>query len=124
MPSAAIVWFRQDLRLEDNPALQFALKRDAYLIPLYIYSPDEEGSWPPGSATRWWLHQSLKSLSEDLKHFKSRLIVRAGNSIDELRKVIDETDARLVLWNRRYEPACVIRDELVANQLIEDGIEI
>lgn len=124
MRSTAIVWFRQDLRLEDNPALQWVVQRNAYLIPLYIFAPDEEGSWAPGSATKWWLHQSLTSLDEDLRLLGSKLMLRGGTSIEVLRTIIKETSANLVVWNRRYEPACVTRDQLLANLLIEDGIEI
>ena len=59
----ALLWFRQDLRLSDNPALAAALERRSPLIPVYIWAPEEEGAWPPGAASRWWLHRSLASLS-------------------------------------------------------------
>ena len=49
-----IVWFRSDLRIEDNPALSEAAK-DGRVIPVFIWSPEEE-DMSPGSATRWWLH--------------------------------------------------------------------
>ncbi|RME70756.1 MAG: deoxyribodipyrimidine photo-lyase, partial [Verrucomicrobia bacterium] len=52
--SPTLVWFRQDLRLTDNPALAFALGRRAAVIPVYIWSPQEEGEWVPGAASRWW----------------------------------------------------------------------
>ena len=62
--TATIVWFRQDLRLRDNSALHAAVQRGGAVIPVYIWSPDEEGDWPPGAASRWWLHQSLRALDE------------------------------------------------------------
>jgi hypothetical protein len=49
---ATILWFRQDLRLADNPALRAAVARGAPVIPIFIWSPDEEGAWPPGGAWR------------------------------------------------------------------------
>ncbi len=58
-----IVWFRQDLRLADNPALDAAVKRGEPVIPLYIWSPEDDGDWPPGAASRWWLHHSLHARS-------------------------------------------------------------
>ena len=59
-----IVWFRSDLRIEDNPAL-FEATREGRIIPVFIWSPEEE-DMSPGAATRWWLHHSLKSLAENL----------------------------------------------------------
>src|SRR5262245_54072994 len=60
--SPTLVWFRLDLRLADNPALLAAVDRGCPIIPVFIWSPDEEKPWPPGAASRWWLHQSLASL--------------------------------------------------------------
>ncbi len=59
MSGATILWFRQDLRLADNPALMAAIEAGAAIVPVYIFSPDEENPWPPGGASRWWLHHSL-----------------------------------------------------------------
>jgi deoxyribodipyrimidine photo-lyase len=70
---AAIVWFRQDLRLRNNPALHAATVSGAPVIPVYIWSPEEEGDWAPGSASRWWLHRSLASLDDQLRRRGSRL---------------------------------------------------
>ena len=61
-----IVWFRQDLRIADQPALRRAVDRGA-VVPVYIWAPDEEGDWPLGGASRWWLHHSLSSLDEQLR---------------------------------------------------------
>ena len=76
-----IAWFRQDLRIDDNPALIAAARRGANVIPLYIRDPDGEGEWPPGAASRWWLHQSLLSLDRELRGHGSRLIIRQGPSV-------------------------------------------
>jgi deoxyribodipyrimidine photo-lyase len=76
-----IAWFRQDLRIDDNPAFIAAARRAANVIPLYIQDPDGEGDWPPGAASRWWLHQSLLSLDRELRGHGSRLIVRQGPSV-------------------------------------------
>ena len=62
-----IVWFRRDLRLHDNPALSWALGQQAAVLPVYIHSPAEEGTWAPGGASRWWLHHSLLKLADRLE---------------------------------------------------------
>ena len=72
MSGATILWFRQDLRLADNPALAAAIKAGAAVVPVYIFSPDDEKPWSPGGASRWWLHQSLSRLDKDLRRRGSR----------------------------------------------------
>jgi deoxyribodipyrimidine photo-lyase len=125
MTSHAIVWFRQDLRLADNPALHEALKRGYSVIPLYIHTPGEEGKWPPGGATKFWLHQSLKSLSSDLPAAGSKLVLRSAEStLDELQALLEETGAIAVFWNRRYEPSAIERDTKIKETLTKKGIEV
>ena len=112
-----IVWFRQDLRLADNPALLDAAQRGGPVIPVFIYAPDEEGHAAPGGARRWWLHHSLKSLAADLKAIGSRLIMREGPTQGVLDDLIAQTKARAVVWNRRYEPAVIERDKQIKQWL-------
>jgi deoxyribodipyrimidine photo-lyase len=120
----ALVWFRQDLRLADNPALRSAAARGAPVIPVYVWSPEEEGGWEPGGASRWWLHRSLHALDAELRRHRSRLIVRRGPALKVLRQLIAETGAGAVRWNRRYEPHAVERDRAVKRELAEDGVEV
>ncbi len=125
MTSKAIVWFRQDLRLSDNPALHDAVKRGFAVIPVYIHAPSEEDQFPPGGATKFWLHQSLKSLSDDLESHGSKLILRSSeSSLDELRSLIEESGATAIFWNRRYEPAAIERDTRIKEELTSDEIEV
>lgn len=116
-----LVWFRQDLRLGDNPALLAALGRGEPIIPVFICSPDEEGQWPPGAASRWWLHQSLGQLGGSLRRLGSRLIIRRGPTLETLCELLDQTGATAVFWNRRFEPAVIERDCRVKAALQKDG---
>src|SRR5579872_2637854 len=100
----AILWLRLDLRLADNPALHAAIRHGGAVIPVFIHAPDEEKPWQPGEASNWWLHQSLAALDKQLRKHGSRLIVRRGPALETLRKLIKETGATAVFWNRRYEP--------------------
>ncbi len=116
-----IVWFRHDLRLEDNPALIAAVERGGPVLPLYIWAPQEEGAWSPGSASRWWLHQSLGQLDDALRAVGSRLILRRGESLVVLQEIARATGAQAVLWNRRYEPAATARDAAIKAALRASG---
>jgi deoxyribodipyrimidine photo-lyase len=118
-----LLWFRQDLRLRDNPALTEAVRVGAPVIALYLYSPDEEGAWAPGAASRWWLHHSLVRLDEELQAAGSRLCVRrAPHAGPELLALARSCGATQVLWNRRYEPAAIARDQVIKTQLTEAGL--
>jgi len=121
--SPSIVWFRLDLRLADNPALQAAVQRGGPIIPVFIHAPDEEAPWPPGGASRWWLHQSLSALEAGLHVAGSKLAFRRGPSLATLRDLVNETGAGAVFWNRRYEPAVVARDATILERLLARGLE-
>lgn len=119
-----LLWFRRDLRLTDNPALQSALRASDELIPVYIHNPEEEGLWPIASASRWWLHHSLSSLAADLSKLGSRLILRTGASAEVLASLVKETGASRIHWNRLYEPASIARDSQIKLSLREQGLQV
>ena len=122
MKRLAILWYRQDLRIDDHPAL-LAASNFGEVLPVYIYNEDEEGEWPHGSATKWWLHHSLKSLALNLKKIHLPLIIRKGDTLPVLQDIIRETNAQAVYWSRRYEPASLARDAEVKKALINKGID-
>lgn len=119
-----LVWYRNDLRLADNPALYHATERNAPVIPVFIWAPEEAGDWAPGGAHRWWLHQSLLALSDDLQAKTSNLVLRSGSSLDHLQNLIEETGADCVMWNRRYEPTLAALDDEIMETLAGKGIEV
>lgn len=120
----SIVWFRYDLRVADNPALAAAVERGSPVLPVFIWAPDEEGAWPAGCASRWWLHQSLVELAGTFERMGSRLIVRRGPSLAALRDLITEMGANEVYWNRRNEPEMSERDGRIESALRADGVGI
>jgi len=121
--AAAVVWLRQDLRLADNPALQAACRRGGPVVPVFVWAPEEEGAWPPGSASRWWLHQSLEQLAAAFDAVGAEMIIRRGSSLAELRRVAKETGADAVFWNRRYDAASIARDHQVEQALRAAGLQ-
>jgi deoxyribodipyrimidine photo-lyase len=119
-----IVWLRLDLRIEDNLALIEACRLKRPILPLFIWDPESEGTWRPGAASRWWLHQSLVALSRELESRGSRLTLRKGRILDTLQDIIDETGADRIYWNRRYEPALINRDRKIQTKLKSKGLEV
>ncbi|MBC7367130.1 MAG: deoxyribodipyrimidine photo-lyase, partial [Undibacterium sp.] len=123
MPATpALLWFRQDLRLQDNPALAEAVARGGAVLPVYILDDAPEGNWAMGGASRWWLHQALASLDASLRERGSRLVIARGDSAEVLRGLVKETGAGAVFWNRRYEPAVIARDAAIKAELLTGGV--
>ena len=120
----SIVWFRRDLRLRDNEALQAALSHGGAVIPVFILDRAAEGLWMPGGAARWWLDGSLAALARDLEARGSRLVLRRGDSAEQLLAMVAETGAGVVCWNRVHEPAARALDDKAAAALAESGVAV
>ena len=114
--SPVIMWFRQDLRLTDNPALIAAVNSGRPVLPVYLHVPSEEDTWPLGGAAKYWLHHSLLSMSDALEtKLGSKLLIFSGdNSLELLLHLITESGAEALSFNRVYEPWKISRDALVA----------
>lgn len=108
MKKTIIVWIRKDFRLVDNPALFHAAK-EGMVVPVYIHDDDEESSM--GSASKWWLHHALNDFKTSIEKIEGTLIIKKGNPKDVLQKLIHETNAQDIYWNRRYEPHALKRDK-------------
>ncbi len=123
MTASTLVWFRQDLRLADNPALAAAAAGGA-VIAVYIRDDAAAGAWPPGGAARWWLHHSLAALGRDLAARGAPLVLRSGPAGAVLDRLIEETGATAVHWNRCYEPASIARDRAIKAGLEARGVAV
>jgi deoxyribodipyrimidine photo-lyase len=116
-----VVWFRDDLRIADNPALRSAVERGTPVIPVFILDEESPEVRPLGGATKWWLHHSLTSLSADLASLGAPLILRQGPAEAIIRDIARETSAGAVVWNRRYGKSRFI-DQRLKESLVSDGI--
>ena len=121
MSSPIIVWFRQDLRLKDNPALLRACEDGAPIIPLYILEDEDADKRKIGGAARWWLHHSLQSLNTSLD---DHLYFQSGAAADVLDKLVKQTNAKAVFWNRCYEPWRINRDKQIKQTLQDNDIDV
>lgn len=119
--TTTIVWFRQDLRLADNPALNWAAARGK-IVPLYIL--DATDPWQPGGAARWWLHHALADLAAALARHGVKLVLRRGDPRVIVPQIAAETQAAAVTWNRCYEPHAIARDTALKAGLREQGLTV
>lgn len=123
MSSPSIVWFRDDLRLADNPALHAALDRGEPVLGLYVLDEESDGIRPLGGAAKWWLHGSLASLGERMRERGSTLVLRRGPAARVVREAVADAGAGAVFWNRRYGGPERTVDAALKSSLHEDGVE-
>lgn len=98
----SLVWLRDDLRLDDNPAMDAAARLGGPMTVVYILDEESDGVRPLGGASRWWLHHSLAALAADLESKGSRLVLRHGPAAGIIKDIATRTNASHVYWNRRY----------------------
>lgn len=115
-----ILWFRRDLRLQDNPALNHAAETGRPVVPVFIL--DDHAGRSIGGASRWWLDKSLAALDHALKARGAGLILRRGHGLSELQRLIDQTGADTVFMNRLFEPDAFEHDAEIAHALKADGV--
>jgi deoxyribodipyrimidine photo-lyase len=126
----AIILFRNDLRLADNPALHYAISQGKKILPVFIYEDhfdngNEANFERLGAATKLWLHYSLKSLSESISKYGSKLLILKGNQKVVLNALIDKLENSIssVYWNRRYEPHHIKLDTELKKFLTQEADE-
>ncbi|MGH1417356.1 MAG: cryptochrome/photolyase family protein [Hyphomicrobiaceae bacterium] len=119
-----LVWFRQDLRVHDHPALAKAAKVGSAVIPLYIFDETSAGQWVAGGASRWWLHYSLTALAKDLENLGSPLLIARGNSRVVLAEIACKLGVSSVFTSRMYEPWAVTLEKDLYDILQREGIAL
>src|SRR6218665_4035019 len=97
-----IHWFRRDLRLTDNTALNAAAKASEQVVPVYVLSDWKKLHGWTGSIRQQFLCGCLESLAKNLDALGSRLILRTGRADLEIEKLIKETKVTAVYFNRDY----------------------
>lgn len=123
MPATALIWFRRDLRLQDNAAVMAALADNAPILPVYIHDDGLE-TRSLGAASRWWLDRSLKVLDEEIKARGSRLILRSGDAGLVLPALCRDYGVRTVYASRTFDSACDDKDREIAHELKSHQIDL
>lgn len=120
----AIIWFRNDLRTHDNPAL-LAAAEHAEMVPVYIWAPETEAGAAPGGAAQVWLDESLRCMSRTLESMGSQLLLRRSVAPgDDLSFLCQQLNITAVYFCRRYEPWLEQLDQSIASRLRDRGVEV
>lgn len=105
---SSIVWFRRDLRIEDNPALTAGVRAGA-VVAVFVWAPEEEGQYYPGRVSRWWLKNSLAHLDSSLRNLGTPLITkRSTDTLSSLFEVVKSTGATQLFFNHLYGQFSII----------------
>ncbi len=111
-----LLLLRNDLRLEDHPALVKAAEAGP-VVPLFVFDEESDGAWAPGAASRWWLHHSLAALSEAFAARGVPLVLRRGDTVEIVADLASKVKAQAVHMTRHYEPASVALEKKLKSKL-------
>lgn len=117
---SSLMWFRQDLRIKDNPALDHAAKQGD-VLPIYILDDENAREWKMGGASRAWLHHALEDLNKSLD---SSLQIFVGKADEIVPKLVKDFDIKNVYWTRCYEPWRMERDKKIKTTLNDNDINV
>ncbi len=115
-----IVWFRHDLRLSDNSAIQAAKKHGGPVIFTFVYDPEKTRHY--GAASRWWLHHSLTALQKSLNDLGAKLLVQRGKTQEVLLALAQENKADTIVCSRQYEPHEIALEKTLYSLCTDNGI--
>ncbi len=115
-----VVWFRNDLRLADNPAVHAAAARKAPILPIFVLETDN-GLRALGAASRWWLHNSVAALSDALKKAGAELHFYEGEAGTIVPQLVKACGAAALVFNRRYGESGRKLDEAIEKAAEQEG---
>ncbi|HJW17197.1 MAG TPA: deoxyribodipyrimidine photo-lyase [Flavisolibacter sp.] len=118
----AILWFRRDLRLEDNTALQQALASGLPVLPLFIFDDNILKELPGDDARVSFIFHSLQNIHRQLEQKGSTLLCKKGDPLSIWIELINEHDIARVYTNKDYEPYARKRDSDIEILLRKAGI--
>lgn len=119
-----VVWFRRDLRLQDQPALTAACSACDEVIPLFVFDDPLLRSRQFGSSCVTFMVSCLAELADALAARRLALQWRQGNPIEEVIRFVADVKADAIYWNRDYEPTAVERDRKVQQALMTRGVAV
>lgn len=119
-----IFWFRRDLRLEENSALNEALSTGLPVLPIFIFDTNITGELKPDDARVCFIHDTLSSIDKELKKWGSSLYIMNGDPQKIWQELISSLEINSVFINKDYEPYAIQRDSVIENLLRKNNIPL
>ena len=120
MTKKAIVWLREDFRIENNEALAYASQNHELVSTLYIYNSKNFDK--KREAQKWWLSKSLENFNLDLKKLNISLEIQSGDEL-EIFSNIKKKDDVTIYWSKIYEPDVINKGKKIRDLLIKNEIQ-
>ena len=120
MTKKAIVWIREDFRIENNEALAYASQNHEFVSALYIYNSKDFDK--KREAQKWWLSKSLEAFDLDLKKFNISLEIQSGDELDVFSNIKKKDDVT-IYWSKVYEPDVINKGKKIRELFINNKIE-
>ena len=122
--SIAIFWFRRDLRLIDNTALNAALSNHTNVLPIFIFDSEILNELDPDDSRVTFIHKCLQKMNQLLENYGSSIKCMHGSPLDLFKQLIVEYHVTDVYINKDYEPYSRVRDKAVYELLNSNGINL
>jgi deoxyribodipyrimidine photo-lyase len=119
-----IFWFRRDLRLEDNTALDKALASGLPVLPVFIFDTNITDELPQDDARISFIHEKLSDINNNLQKTGSSLYILKGDPEEKWKELIALFDINAVYINKDYEPYAIKRDRVVGELLEKNRISL
>ena len=120
MTKNAIIWIREDFRIEHNPALAYATQNHENVAALYIYNKADFDN--KREAQKWWLSKSLEVFQSELLKYKINLQILEGDELEVFSKIKKKDDVS-IYWNKIYEPDVIAKGKKIRDVFIKNEIE-
>lgn len=120
----SIIWFRRDLRIEDNTALINALNSEFPVLPLFIFDSNILRELPRNDARINFIYKSLQNINQELAKYNSSIFIKKGDPIDIWSELLIKFDIAKVYINKDYEPYAIQRDDKIFDILKNNDIEL
>ena len=118
----SIFWFRRDLRLEDNTALNRALSEKLQVLPVFIFDEEILHELPNNDPRVNFIYNSLNKIDQTLKKHNSSLLCLRGKPIEIWKNLLKKFQIESVFVNKDYEPYARHRDQKIKQLLDKHGI--
>ncbi len=123
MDKISIFWFRRDLRIEDNTALNEALLRSKKVLPLFIFDEQIVNGLPPDDPRINYIYDNLYTINQSIKSNNSSILCIKGNTVNVWKELIRSYSIECVYVNKDYEPYARMRDAEIEKLLLANGVE-
>ena len=120
MANTALVWIRDDFRIQNNDALTYATNQHDTVTAVFIFNSSVFDH--KREAQKWWLSKSLEIFKSELSKFKINLEILEGDELDIFSKLKKKDDIS-IYWNKIYEPDIISKGKKIRDIFIKNKIE-